>query len=282
MLRRRGISISPNTVGRLLIEKKYSLHTNRKQKAHVQDPDRDEQFRYLIRRRSWYLSRNIPVISVDSKKKEWIGNFKNPGQTWRKAARQVFDHDYPSWAEGVAIPYGIFDVGQNSGYIVIGVSHDTAEFALAAIRRWWKIQGHRRYGHSTRILIQADGGGSNSSRRWGWKVALQKFADEFGLILTVNHYPPGASKWNLIEHRMFSLISKNWAGEPLVSYETVLKFIRTTRSKMGFRCRAVLDKKIYPRGIKVTKEQRSRVLLDRHKILPKWNYTIRPHRFKSK
>lgn len=278
MLRHHGVIAGRQTISRLMVAKGYSLHTNRKSQAGIQDPDRDQQFRYLTCRRRWYLSRNLPVISVDTKKKEWIGNFKNPGQSWRKAARRVLDHDYPSWAEGRAIPYGLYDVGNNSGYVVIGTSHDTPEFARAAIRRWWIIEGCRRYPQVRRLLIQADGGGSNHSRRWGWKVALQSLADEFGITITVTHYPPGASKWNLIEHRMFSLISKNWSGEPLTSYETVLKYIRTTCSETGFRCRAYLDRRIYPTKVRVTDEQRKRVRLDRHKVLPKWNYTIRPHR----
>ncbi len=177
------------------------------------------------------------MISVDTKKKEWIGNFKNPGRSWRRQPRDVLDHDFPSWAIGRAIPYGIFDVAFNDGYVVVGTAHETPPFAVAAIRRWWIIVGRRRYPKARRLLIQADSGRANGCRKWAWKVALQHLADEFGLILTVTHYPSGASKWNPIEHRMFSLISGNWAGEPLVSYETMLKYIRTTRSETGFRCR---------------------------------------------
>ena len=275
-LRQRGLPVGHGTLARLLRGQHFSLRTNRKRLAGTSDPDRDRQFRYLARVRRWYLTRGLPVISVDTKKKELIGNFKNPGRCWRRRSREVLDHDFPSWARGRGIPYGIYDVGRNAGYVVIGTSHETAAFAVAAIRRWWLDVGRYHYAGTRRLLIQADGGGANDSRRWAWKVALQGLADEFGLIVTVMHYPPGASKWNLIEHRMFSLISGNWAGEPLVSYEAMLQFIRRTRSSTGFHCKAQLDSRPYATREKVSQEARQGVRLKRRAVLPRWNYTIYP------
>ena len=277
-LRRRGIKLAENTIARLLRQRDFSLRTNRKRLAATHDPQRERQFRSLTRMRRLYLARGLPVISVDTKKKEWVGNLKNRGRCWRRQPRDVLDHDFPSWAIGRAIVYGIFDSASNDGYAVVGTSHETPEFAVAAIRRWWLVVGRRRSPKARRLLIQADGGGANGSRRWAWKVALQHLADEFDLIITVTHYPPGASKWNPIEHRMFSLISANWAGEPLVSYETVLKYLRTTRSEAGFHCRACLDTKPYPTGLKVKPEEQARVQLRPRRVLPQWNYTIWPHK----
>jgi hypothetical protein len=189
----------------------------------------------------------------------------------------VLAHDFPSWAEGPAIPYGIYDLAHDDGYVAVGTSHDTPTFAVAAIRRWWLAIGRHRYPAAQRLLIEADSGGSNDCRKWEWKVALQALADETGLVITVTHFPPGASKWNPIDHRMFSLISGNWAGEPLTSYETVLKFIQSTRSSVGFRCRASLDRRQYEAQHRVLPEERARVRLVRRKVLPQWNYTIKPH-----
>ena len=264
----------------LLRAQQFSLRTNRKRLAGTHDPQRDRQFRYLARVRRWYLSRGLPVLSVDTKKKELVGNFKNPGRCWRRDSRAVLDHDFPNWASGRGIPYGIYDVGRNAGYVVIGISRESSAFAVGAIRRWWLEDGCAHYPGKRRLLIQADGGGANGSRRWAWKVALQALADEFGLVITVMHYPPGASKWNLIEHRMFSLISQNWAGEPLDSYEVMLNYIRRTRSTTGFHCKARLDTTIYPEGAKVTPEEKEGVRLKRRRILPQWNYTIWPRKNK--
>jgi hypothetical protein len=275
-LGRRGGPTGHATVARLLRDQQFSLRTNRKSLAGTSDPERDRQFRDLRRVRRWYLTHGLPVISVDPKKKEWIGNFKNPGHGWRRVSRAVLDHDFPRWAIGRGIPYGISDVGRNAGDVVVGTSHETAAFAGAAIRRWWLEVGRWHYAGKKRLLIQADGGGANAPREWGWKVALQGLADEFGLIITVMHYPPGASKWNLIDHRMFSLISENWAGEPLVSYEAMLKFIRGTRSATGFHCEAYLDTTEYPTGVKITEEERDVLRIKPRRVLPKWNYTIWP------
>jgi hypothetical protein len=276
-LRQRGIRLALSTIARLLHDLGLSLKTCRKQQAGIQDPERDRQFRYIVRMRKLYLAKGLPVISVDTKKKEWVGNFKNPGRCWRRSHRKVLDHDYPSWALGPAIPVGIYDVGSNDGYVVVGISHNTAAFITAAIRRWWRVVGQRRYPEARRLLLEMDGGGANDPRKWLWKVALQRLADETGLILVVTHYPPGASKWNPIEHRMFSAISGNWAGEPLASYETVMKYIRTTRTETGFRCRAWLDRKDYPARQRAMPEDKTRVRLTPQRVLPKWNYTIWPH-----
>jgi hypothetical protein len=258
------------------------LRTNRKRLARTHEPDRDRQFRLLVRRRRHFLRQGWPMLSVDTKKKELVGEFKNPGDCWRQQSLDVLDHDFPSDAVGRAIPYGIYEHGRNRGYVVVGTSHETAEFAVAAIRSWWMEVGRAAYPGTRRLGIEADCGGANGNRLWAFKAGLQGLADEFGLTITVGHLPPGASKWNPIEHRMFNLISANWTGQPLVSYETVLKFIRSTRSRTGFCCRACLDRAFYATKRKVSKEQKARVQLMPHRALPKWNYTIRPHRKKTK
>jgi hypothetical protein len=277
-LRRRGFVIGRKTVARLLRERHYSLRTNRKCLARTQHPDRDRQFRFLGRQRRRYLGRGWPVISVDAKKRELVGNFKNPGRCWRRKARRVLDHDFRKDAVGIAISYGIYDVHRQVGFVVLGTSHETAAFAVATIRRWWLQVGAQHYPDAKRLLIEADGGGSNGSHPVAWKWELQKLADELGLLICVSHLPPGTSKWNLIEHRMFSLISENWAGEPLVSYEVMLQFIRHTKSDTGFRCRAALDQKTYATKVKVSKEQRASINMKPRRVFPKWNYVIRPHR----
>lgn len=276
-LKRQGVDISYVTVGRLLHEMKYSLRTNRKRLAKTNDPDRDQQFRLLARRRNRFERERWPIISIDCKKKELLGNFKNPGRTWRRDARDVLDHDFPSWADGRAIPFGIYDIADNQGFAVVGISRETSAFVINAIRSWWIAVGKRKYVGATRLTIECDCGGGNGPRLWAWKVGLQRLADEFGLTITVGHFPPGASKWNLIEHRMFSLISANWAGESLTSYTVILNYIRATRSTTGFRCRATLDKRSYPKKTQVTDEQKASVQMSPHQVLPKWNYTIQPH-----
>ena len=277
-LNRRGVAITHVTVGRLLHEMKYSLRTNRKRLAKTNDPDRDQQFRLLARRRRRFQRDKCPVISIDCKKKELLGNFKNSGRIWRRHARDVLDHDFPSWADGRAIPFGIYDIEHNEGFVVVGISRETSAFVVKAVRSWWMAVGRHKYNGAKRLLIECDCGGGNGPRIWAWKVGLQRLAAEFGLAITVGHFPPGASKWNLVEHRMFSLISANWAGEPLTSYEVVLKYIRATRSTTGFRCRATLDKSCYPKKALVTDEQKAAVQLIPHRVLPKWNYTVRPQK----
>jgi Rhodopirellula transposase DDE domain len=275
-LRRQGFRVSHTTVARLLRQCGYALRTNRKRLARTHEPDRDRQFRLIERRRRWFLGRGLPVLSVDTKKKELVGEFKNPGACWRREARAVLDHDFPSAAVGRAIPFGIYDQGRDLGFVVVGTSHETAAFAVAALRTWWRRSGRWRHPAARRWLIEADCGGANGNRRWAWKVGLQRLADEFDVAITVSHYPPGASKWNRIEHRMFNLISRNWAGEPLVSYETILNHIRRTTSATGFRCWAVLDETTYETKQPVTAAERATVRLRPYKVLPQWNYTILP------
>jgi len=279
-LEERGHPISAPSVARLLRERDYALRVNRKKLAGKQAPGRDQQFRYLAAQRAAFLQQHKPVISVDTKKKELVGRFKQPGQQWRRTPHEVLVHDFRSQALGLAIPYGIYDVGRNQGYLVIGSSHDTPEFAVAAIRSWWREVGRRAYPGATDLLIEADGGGSNGNRCRAWKARLQDLADECGLTITVTHYPTGTSKWNPIEHRCFNLISGNWAGQPLENYETILKFIRTTKSAAGFRCQARLDKKIYATGLKISPAEMASLRIEKHDTFPHWNYTIRP-RLKS-
>ena len=277
VLTRRGYPVGPDTVRRLLRQGKYVLRANRKRLNRKRDPDRDRQMRYLTRKRRAHQKAGFPVISVDAKQRELIGNFKNPGQTWRRTRLDVLESDYPSDAEGVAIPYGIYDVTRNEGFVVVGTSHQTPEFAVAAIRQWWLRVGQRVYADQKHVLIEADCGGANGNRRWLWKWELQQLADEFGLTITVTHLPTSASKWNPIEHKLFCHIEANWAGQPLVSYETVLKFIRTTRTDTGLRCRACLDATQSETGRKITAEQKAQINLKPHRVLPRWNYTIEPH-----
>jgi hypothetical protein len=280
-LRRRGFPIGHVTAGRLLAARGFSLHANRKRLAGRHNPNRNHQFLLLARRRRRFLRHHWPIISVDSKKKELIGNFKNPGRTWRKRPRAVLDHDFPSLATGQARPYGIYDEAANAGYVVLGTSHDTPAFATAAIRSWWRTIGRHRYPRARRLAIDADSGGSNGSRCWLWKLGLQRLADECHLTISVGHLPTAASKWNPIEHRMFNLISGNWAGEPLTSYDLALRFIRTTRSTTGFHCRARLDPTFYPTKVQASAEQKASLQLVGQPILPQWNYTIRPRHSKT-
>jgi len=270
--------VSHETVRRLLSQIEYSLRSNRKHLSRTQNPARDRQMRYIARRRRAFIKAGNPAISVDAKKKESVGNFKNPGRTWRSAPLEVLATDFPSDALGKAIPYGIYDSARNHGFVVVGTSHETAQFAVAAIRRWWVRVGQVAYPHAKQLLIQADAGGANSSRSWLWKLALQDFADEFGLSITVTHYPTSASKWNLVEHRLFSFITLNWAGQPLISYETMLKFIRTTTTENGLCVVAYLDTRSYATKLKASREQKAAIKLIRHRILPQWNYTIEPRR----
>ncbi len=277
-LQRDAHQISAPTVARLLAERDYALRSNQKQRASKQSPGRDEQFVYIAEQRAVFLRLKRPVISVDSKKRELIGCFKQPGRQWRQQPHQVLIYDFRSDAIGIAIPYGIYDIGRNKGYIVVGTSHDTPQFAVAAIRSWWLQAGRKSYPKARHLLIEADGGGSNAHRSRGWKEGLQQLADEFSLTITVTHYPTGASKWNPIEHRCFNLISGNWAGQPLDSYETMLKFIRSTRSTTGFSCRARLDTREYPMGITISKHQSQAWRIDGHALFPHWNYTVKPRK----
>ncbi len=275
-LRGQGYAISADTVGRRLRELEYSLQANVKTKEGHAPPDRDEQFRHINRQVKRFLRQGAPVLSVDTKKKERVGAFKNAGRTWRPKGdpQAVNIYDYPSLAIGPAIPYGAYDVGRNEGFVSVGVSHDTAEFAVESIRRWWRVYGRRHYPKAAALLICADGGGSNGSRNRAWKYFLQQFADECGLEVTVSHYPPGTSKWNKIEHRMFSFISLHWKGEPLGSYETIINLISTTRTQTGLRVRAKLDPRPYEAGVKISDDDMKRLNVRSHRFHPEWNYAI--------
>jgi hypothetical protein len=277
-LTRRGHAVSDKTVARCLLEMGYSMQLNRKTKEGPQHPNRDAQFRYINRQEAMFRASGDPVISVDTKKKELVGAFQNKGRTWRPQGQPyaVNVHDFPSQAEGKAIPYGTYDVLKNRAVVNVGTSHDTAEFAVESIRRWWRMDGRRRYRAAGRLLICADAGGSNSSRVRAWKVNLQAFADEIGIPITVCHYPPGTSKWNRVEHRLFSFISLTWKGKPLWNYETVVNLIGATRTKTGLRVKAVLDTNGYETGIEVSKEQMDGLAIRRHKRHPAWNYTLSP------
>jgi len=281
-LRAAGFKVGHVTVRRLLIDEGYRLRTNRKRLTKSSNPDRDEQMRYIAQTRRTHLQAKKPVISVDTKQRELVGNFKNDGRTWRKQAVDVLSTDYPNDAEGVAIPYGVYDVARNEGFMAVGTSHQTAQFAVAAIRVWWLTTGCQRYpGLAQRaLLIEADSGGANAARSWLWKYELQTLADECRLTITVTHLPTGASKWNPIEHRLFCHVTRNWAGQPLINYDTVLNFIRTTKTLPGLQCQAWLDQTDYSTGLKITAEQRLHINLKPHRVLPKWNYTIRPRRLR--
>jgi Rhodopirellula transposase DDE domain len=277
-LTRREHPVSDKTVARCLREMDYTLQLNRKQKEGPQHPNRDAQFRYLNRQAARFRASGDPVISVDTKKKELVGAFQNKGRTWRPKGRpkQVNVHDFPSQAEGHAIPYGTYDVVQNRAVVNVGVSHDTAEFAVESIRRWWKMDGRWRYRRAGRVLICADGGGSNSSRGRAWKIYLQGLADEMEMPITVCHYPPGTSKWNRVEHRLFSFISLTWKGQPLWSYESVINLIGATRTRNGLKVKAVLDTNEYETGVTISNEEMQQLRIRRHKTHPEWNYTLSP------
>jgi len=276
-LKHKGFQVEHSTIPRLVRTLKYTLRSNQKRLSRKQDERRDQQMRHLIRVRKRFLKHKLPVLSVDCKKKELIGLFRNPGRTWRQQPLQVLETDFPSDAKGKAVPYGLYDVHHNEGYMVVGVSHETAEFALAAIRRWWLEIGQVRYKGCQQLLLQADSGGANACDSWLWKAALQSLADQLDLTITVTHYPTGASKWNLIEHRMFCVISQNWAGQPLDSYETMLKFIRTSTTKTGFRCLAHFDQRKYSTKQKLSPDEKANLNLHYPRLLPEWNYTIKPH-----
>ena len=276
-LRKLGIQVGKNTIGRLLKQMGFSLRVNHKKIARGCKRDRNEQFEYIATLRRRFTRNGYPIVSVDTKKKEMVGNFKNPGVAWTREPVLVNDHDFRSSAQGMAVPYGIYDVQANRGAVFVGVSYDTPAFAVDSIEKWWRGEGRMRYPHSKELLVLADGGGSNGSTRRAWKVALQeKLADRHGLHVTVCHYPTGASKWNPIEHRLFSEISKNWAGRPLNSYETILHYIRSTKTETGLRATAQLVRKRYTKGVKISNEHMCRLRIRRHKTQPTRNYTLSP------
>jgi hypothetical protein len=278
-LRKAHIAVSPKTVARLLKELKFSLRVNHKKLAGNSNPHGNQQFEYIYRMRRRCEQRGLPVISIDTKKEEMVGRFKNPGTTWEREPIAVNDHDFKKDAHGTAIPWGLYETVANRGHVFIGTSHDTSAFAVTALARWWTRTGRRCYPQAKRLLLLADGGGSNGPRNRAWKHQLQtRFCNQFRLKVTVCHYPPGTSKWNPIEHRLFSEVSKNWAGQPLESYETILKFICTTKTKTGLTVTATLLAGDYPTGVKTSDAQLAQVHLQRHRVLPMWNYTLVPAR----
>lgn len=275
-LQASGFFASAMTVRRLLHAADYSLKTNRKENA-ASHPERDQQFRYIARVKHLFLEAGHPVISVDMKKKELIGDFKNPGRAWSQAAEQVNVHDFRSDALGLAAPYGIYDLLHNLGYVYVGTSADTAELAMDAIMWWWQSDDRPRFPNEDKLLILCDAGGSNGYRLRLWKQQLQdQLADRLGLEVMICHYPTGASKWNPIEHRLFSYISMNWAGKPLRTFETLLGYIRDTTTETGLRVKATLSRKVYQKRIKVSDQEMAALNLTRRNICPQWNYIIKP------
>lgn len=283
-LSRRDHPVSHATVAQLLHGLDYSLQSNRKTEEGQDHPDRDAQFRHIAAAVKRHLVQGCPVISVDTKKKELLGNFANAGQQWRpaKQPRTVRTHDFPTPAVPRAYPYGIYDIGRNTGFVNIGTDHDTGAFAVASIRGWWRHEGRRIYPDAAKILITADGGGSNGWRLRLWKLELQTFADEIDRPIAVCHFPPGTSKWNKIEHRLFSFISSNWRGEPLRDYETVVKLIANTTTAKGLTVTCRLDRRKYPTRRNVTKEEMKRINLHPDRFHGEWNYVIRPRVVKSR
>ena len=283
-MRSIGIIVSPNTVCRLLKKMGFSLKVNcKKIESGIRNPPdpkkRDRQFGYIADLREGFAKRREPSISVDSKKKELIGNFKNNGDSWQQNPIEVKDHDFPDDAIGKAIPYGIYDTQKNTGTVFVGTTRDTPSFAVDSIEAWWKTDGQVNYPDARELLILADSGGSNSYRSRVWKHKIQrKLCDQFGLSVRVSHYPPGSSKWNPIEHRLFSEISKNWAGHPLHSFETALKYIRTTKTSSGLKVRAHFVRKKYETGEKVSDKQMHQLSIEHHSVLPQWNYVLHPEK----
>ena len=277
-LTRQAHPVSHSTVATLLDQAGYSLQGNRKTREGGGHPDRNAQFEYLNAEVARFLKRGQPAISVDTKKKELVGDFKNGGRDWRPRGQpeEVRVHDFQDPALGKAIPYGVYDIFNNQAWVSVGIDHDTAAFAVNTIRRWWKRMGRRCFPHARELLVTADRGGSNSARCRLWKVVLQELADDTGLRLTVAHLPPGTSKWNKIEHRLFSFITQNWRGQPLASLQTIVELIGHTRTAKGLVVRAELDKNTYPKGIEVPDEQLERVQLKPHAFHGEWNYTILP------
>jgi len=277
-LTRHRHAISHTKVAQLLGAQGYSLQGNRKTEEGSDHPDRDAQFRHINTQVKRAMARGTPVISVDTKKKELVGNYANGGRQWLPAKTPVLvqGHDFPQPEVPRAYPYGIYDLGLNTGFVNVGTDHDTAAFAVASIRGWWRHEGRSLYPDAEALLITADGGGSNGSRLRLWKLELQRFADETDLAISVCHFPPGTSKWNKVEHRLFSFISSNWRGEPLRDYETIVKLISRTTTATGLKVTCRLDRRKYPTGRQVTKEEMTRVNLHRNKFHGDWNYTIRP------
>jgi len=278
-LGRQKHPVSHMKIAQILHDLDYSLQGNRKTEEGEDHEDRDAQFRHINLTVKRYLRKGTPVISVDTKKKELIGNYENAGRQWRvtKQPTHVQGHDFPGPEVPRAFPYGIYDIGRNAGFVNVGTDHDTGAFAVASIRGWWRSEGRRLYPDARTILITADGGGSNGWRLRLWKLELQKFADQTALQIAVCHFPPGTSKWNKIEHRLFSFISSNWRGEPLRDYETIVNLIAGTTTAKGLKVTCRLDRRKYPTGREVSDEEMNRVNLERHKFHGEWNYLIKPN-----
>jgi Rhodopirellula transposase DDE domain len=279
-LTRQNHHVSDRTVAMLLKQSGYSLQANRKSREGSSHPDRNAQFEYINRQVRAFQKRQQPVVSVDTKKKELVGEFKNPGEEWQRQGQPqpVNVHDFPDKKLGKAIPYGVYDLAGNEGWVSVGIDHDTAEFACASILRWWNEMGLARFPRATELMITADGGGSNSSRNRLWKKSLQCLANELGMTLKICHFPPGTSKWNKIEHRLFCFITKNWRGRPLTTYEVIVNLIASTTTKTGLIVRAALDLRQYETGITVSDEELEHLRLTRAKFRGEWNYTIKPQR----
>jgi len=277
-LKAQGYRIGHQTVASLLDDLGYSLQGNQKTTEGSSHPDRDAQFKYIQRRVEEFQSRGQPVVSVDTKKKEHVGDFKNNGKEWRPKGNpeRVRVYDFVDKTLGKANPYGVYDTTANVGWVSVGVDHDTAEFAVETLRRWWEKMGLSQYPVATELLVTADGGGSNGTRVRLWKVALQRLADQTGLRISVCHFPPGTSKWNKIEHRMFSYISLNWRGKPLISHEVIVNLIAGTTTRTGLKIQAELDTNVYPKGIQVTDKELEKVQIQKADFHGEWNYTILP------
>ena len=279
-LSQQGHKVSHSHVARMLKKAGYSLQGNRKTVEGKQHPDRDAQFRYIHDTVKAAIARRSPVISVDTKKKELVGRYKNAGKEWRRRgdAERVKTHDFPDKQKGKVIPYGVYDIAQNVGWVNVGIDHDTAEFAVASIRRWWQRMGKKTYSHAKEVFVTADAGGSNSYRNRLWRFELQRFADETGLAVTVCHFPPGTSRWNKIEHRMFCHISANWRGRPLVDHETIVSLISNTTTEGGLMIKAALDRRRFAKGKKIDDAKMKTIRLRPAKFHGEWNYTILPHK----
>jgi len=278
-LKKENFNVSHKLVGELLKEKGFSLQANRKTYEGKGHPDRDAQFEFIHYRVKEFQMNQMPVISVDAKKKELVGNFKNNGKEWKPkySAEKVNAYDFLSTAEGLAIPYGVYDLTMNEGWVSVGIDHDTAEFAVESIRKWWFKMGKERYKNADKLLITADGGGSNGRRNKLWKKQLQELSDEINIEIHMCHFPPGTSKWNKIEHRLFSNISKNWRGRPLVSYEVVVNLIASTVTTTGLKIQSEIDTKQYKTGIKVGEEEMKKINLTQDDFHGEWNYVIKPN-----
>ena len=277
-LRRQGYDVSYVTVARLLVDAHYSLQANRKTKEGSRHPDRNAQFDYINVQTTRRLKSGNPVISVDTKKKELVGEFKNGGREWhpKRKPDKVLVHDFIDRNKGKAIPYGVYDLRRNAGWVSVGITHDTSAFAVATIRKWWRYMGKKAYPHARSLMITADSGGSNGARTRLWKYELQRFTNDSGLTIHVLHFPPGTSKWNKIEHRLFSFITQNWRGRPLRSLAAIVSLITNTNTSAGLKVRCTLDRRQYPKGIKVTDKQMRQICLLPHKFHGDWNYTIKP------